>query len=147
MEIKIHSFHSLVKLAEHPFEISTAVISIGDYKSSAPILKYQPDYLLRLEFDDMEPHHINDYETSGEYAFRLFSSLQAAEIVEFVKSCRDKSSLLICQCQHGISRSSAVAAAISQYYGQDGIRYFIDSRYHPNLFVFSLLMKAFEYKA
>ena len=144
MNIEVHSFESIRVLARNPFEVPTAVISIGDVGSAAPVLENRPDYFLRLEFDDIDLSWIEDYETCGKDAFRLFSMEQARQIVQFIENCWDKIGLLVCHCQYGHSRSAAVAAAIQQHFEGDGIRYFVDARYHPNVYVFSLVTEAFQ---
>ena len=142
MNIEIQSRLEIEKLAKKPFSVPTALISIGDVGSDPPKLQNLPDYLLRLTFDDMELYDL-EYETSGSYANRLFSDKQAEQIIDFVTDCRDKIELLICQCEYGVSRSTAIAAAIKQYIDGDGIRFFADNRYHPNIYVFGTTMNAF----
>lgn len=110
--------------------------------SDPPELKYTPDYFLRLSFDDISLSYM-ERETAVRYALRMFSAEHAKQIVDFVYDCKDKIELLICQCQLGVSRSAAVAAAIKQHFDGDGISIFADGRYHPNIFVFSTTMRAF----
>ena len=72
MKIEIHSIQSLKRRAHKPFAPETALISIGDFGTELPSLEYKPAHILRLEFDDVTLSEI-DYESSGRYAFRLFS--------------------------------------------------------------------------
>lgn len=44
---------------------------------------------------------------------------------------------IICQCDAGVSRSAGCAAAIRQYYHGDGIKYFANEIYSPNINVYN----------
>jgi predicted protein tyrosine phosphatase len=72
----------------------------------------------------------------------MCSNGQALKIAEFYDSIRDKADVLICQCEHGQSRSAAVAAAILEHRGKKGIRIFADDRYYPNKVVFRRVLEA-----
>ena len=61
-------------------------------------------------------------------------------------SIKDKAELLICQCEHGESRSTAIAAAITQYERGQGIEYFIEDRYFPNKTVYKAVYSALRSK-
>ena len=141
MNIEVYSFTSIQERAKRPFPENTALISIGDMGAQPPVLLHSPAHILRLEFDDISLNWL-DSENCGKYACRLFAIDQARQIADFAARHWDESGLLICQCQGGVSRSAAVAAAIRQHYCGDGMRYFVDSHYHPNPYVFSLTMEA-----
>ena len=143
MEIEIHSFRSIQERAERPFLANTTLISIGDVGQAPPSLLHRPAHILRMEFDDINLNWLNG-ENVGKYACRLFSIDQARQIAAFVARYCDETSLLICQCLGGASRSAAVAAAIQQYYFGDGMMYFADRRYRLNPYVFSLMMEALD---
>ena len=143
MKIEIHSIRSLKRLAHKPFMPDTALISIGDFGTEFPPLEHQPAHILRLEFDDITLSDI-DYESSGRYAFRLFSKEQANQIAEFVYRHWEDCGTLICQCHYGQSRSAAVAAAILEHFYHSGIDIFADEqeRYCPNVYVFRKTLRA-----
>lgn len=145
MKIEIHSIQSLKRRAHKPFGPDTALISIGDFGTELPQLDYQPAHILRLEFDDVTLSEI-DYESSGRYAFRLFSEDQANQIAEFVYRHREDCETLLCQCHYGQSRSAAVAAAIKEHFYHNGIEIFADEkdRYCPNVYVFRLTLRALQ---
>ena len=147
MKIEIHSIRSLKRLAHKPFMPDTALISIGDFGTEFPPLEHQPAHILRLEFDDITLSDI-DYESSGRYAFRLFSEEQANQIAAFVYRHREDCETLLCQCHYGQSRSAAVAAAIKEYFDHNGIDIFADEqeRYCPNLYVFRKTLQALQNK-
>ncbi len=106
MKIEIHSIQSLKRRAHKPFAPETALISIGDFGTELPSLEYKPAHILRLEFDDVTLSEI-DYESSGRYAFRLFSEDQANQIADFVYRYWESCGTLLCQCHYGQSRSAA----------------------------------------
>lgn len=143
MDIEVHSFRSIQERAKRPFPENTTLISIGDVGEAPPTLLHKPAHVLRMEFDDVDLNWLNG-ERAGKYACRLFSIDQARQIAAFVARYFDETSLLICQCLGGASRSAAVAAANRQHYFGDGMRYFADPRYHPNPYVFSLMMEALD---
>ena len=143
MKIEIHSIQSLKQRAHKPFAPETALISIGDFGTELPSLEYKPAHILRLEFDDVTLSEI-DYESSGRYAFRLFSEDQANQIADFVYRYWESCGTLLCQCHYGQSRSAAVAAAIKEHFYHNGIEIFADEkeRYCPNVYVFRLTLRA-----
>ena len=141
MNIEVYSFTAIQERAQEPFPANTALISIGDVGAQPAFLLHSPDHILRLEFNDISLDWL-DSENGGKYACRLFAIDQARQIADFVARHWDESGLLICQCQGGVSRSAAVAAAIRQHYCGDGMGYFVNPRYHPNPYVFSLTMEA-----
>ena len=49
---------------------------------------------------------------------------------------------IICQCEHGQSRSAACAAAIKEHFEKSGIEVFADYRYYPNQMIFNKLRDA-----
>ena len=61
------------------------------------------------------------------------------DIVKFIKKHYALNYNFICQCEAGYSRSAACAAAISEYYTNDGIKYFADYKYYPNQLFFNII--------
>lgn len=59
---------------------------------------------LYLKFDDI---------THDLPPFLLMSEAQAKEVVDFVEKYKDKVSMIVCQCEAGISRSAGMALALS----------------------------------
>jgi predicted protein tyrosine phosphatase len=73
----------------------------------------------------------------------LFSEEQAARVWSFVLQHRAQIERVIVHCDAGMSRSPAVAAAISRALtGDDGK--FFGGRYRPNMRVYRTLLKAYE---
>lgn len=130
-----------------------AVISITDYESNFANLKSKPKFLLELAFDDVDNDVIVDEVGKNptteqveqiEEKYHMFSQEQAFEIASFYFSIHDKTDLLICQCEHGQSRSAAVAAAIIEFKSKRGIVVFADDKYYPNKVVFRKTLKALK---
>ena len=138
-------------LCEHPFVEKTAIISITDYGYDFAELKNKPHHLLQLAFDDVDGDVFIDEigenpsaedKLKIEKKYHMFSNEQAKQIVEFVNDVWDKVDVIIFQCEHGQSRSAAVAAAIMQYKYQNGIEIFADDNYYPNKLVYRKVFDA-----
>lgn len=79
-----------------------------------------------------------DYETPG-----AFSWEDASRFAAFVKALDPKITTLYCVCDAAQSRSPAVAAAVSRYFGRDALeQIWRDPQYHPNMLVFEKLCEA-----
>lgn len=63
-------------------------------------------------------------------------------MAQFVKALPKTTQTVFCACNAGQCRSTAVAAAISLYYGMDDMPIWENPRYKPNPLVFSLLCKS-----
>lgn len=151
MNLEIENRRSIEKRASSPFSSDVALISICDFDENYPKLKNKPAHLLQLKFDDVGADIFEEVlghkPTKQEalaiaHKYHMMTSRQASEIAEFYAEIKDKVSLLICQCEHGESRSTAVAAAIAEYEGKGGIRYFVDERYYPQKLIFRRVYKA-----
>ena len=92
----------------------------------------ESDFLKDLFRD--EPEMLDQY--------RLLTDCQAEEMAAFVRSVYASAELMICQCEFGQSRSAAVAAAVMEFFGRNGIDVFADDRYFPNKFVFRKVLEA-----
>ena len=79
-----------------------------------------------------------------EKEYNMFSDEQANKIAIFYDNNKENISTLICQCEHGQSRSAAVAAAIFEFRSRRGIQIFADDRYFPNKVVFRKVLKAIQ---
>lgn len=140
---------------EHPFVEEVAIISITDFGYSFAQLKYKPQYLLQVAFDDVDGDvfidELGDNPTTEdklkiEKKYHMFSDGQAIRVAEFVNEVWDKVDIIICQCEHGQSRSAAIAAAITQFKYQNGIEIFADDNYYPNKLVFRKVLNALNAK-
>lgn len=145
MKILIRSRKAIEKMSKSPFQKGTAIISITDANDSTVNFENEPDFLLRLAFDDVdndvfadEPvEELTDEERlEVEKKYNMFSNEQSSEIASFYNGYKENISTFICQCEHGQSRSAAVAAAVMEYRSRRGIKIFADDRYFPNKVVF-----------
>lgn len=155
MKILIRSRIIIEKMSKSPFSKGTALISIADANVSPIYFENEPDFLLRLAFDDVdndvfadEPiEELTDEEKlEVEKKYNMFNDEQASEIASFYENNKDNISTLICQCEHGQSRSAAVAAAIMEFRNRRGIQVFSDDRYYPNKVVFRKVLAALKNK-
>ena len=130
------------KLSLKPFEKATALISITDFDYTFANLKYKPQCLLQLAFDDVpvgdgffeeEGRMLSDEEIANlEKKYHSITDEQVEQIVCFYNSVKDSAEVLICQCEHGQSRSAAIAAAIKEFESRSGIVIFSNDHYYPN---------------
>jgi len=101
--------------------------------------------VLRLTFHDIDD--AGTYRTlypNSAKAKKLvsISDAQAKEIVEFVTKHICDVEVIVCQCDAGISRSSAVAAALSKCI--HGVDDFYFENYLPNMLVYRKVMAAWN---
>ena len=145
MKIGILNRPDIEELATRPFKEKTALISITDYDDEYAELQYRPEYLLQIKFDDVDNDIFLDLQgnllpkekhESVANKYHIITDEQAKTIVDFVKEIQNKADILICQCEHGQSRSAAVAAAVTEYLYRDGIKVFSADEYFPNKVVF-----------
>lgn len=144
MNIKIMSRDAIEMFCEHPFVEKIALISITDYGYDFAELKNKPQHLLQLAFDDVDGDVFIDElgenpleeKLKIENKYHMFSDEQAKQVADFVSEVWNKVDVIICQCEHGQSRSAAIAAAIMQYKYQNGIDIFADDNYYPNKYVY-----------
>ena len=153
MKILIRSRKAIEKMSKSPFPKGTALISITDANDSPVNFENEPDFLLRLAFDDVDNYVFADESIDNltqveivemEKKYNMLSEEQANEIASFCENNKDNISTLICQCEHGQSRSAAVAAAILEFRSRRGIKIFSDDRYFPNKVVFRKVLGAFK---
>lgn len=150
-EIKIMSREAIEDLAKKPFDKKTAVISITDTDYYFAELKYNPVELLQIAFDDVDNDIFEDElgrapteeeRIEIEQKYNMLSDEHASEIANFCLRAIGKVDVIICQCEHGQSRSAAVAAAIAEFTTHDGIKVFADDLYYPNKVVFRKVYSA-----
>lgn len=150
MDIKIMSRDDIESTAQTQFAPSTALISITDADWTYAELKNKPQYLLQISFDDIDNDVFEDdlgrkpteeERIAIEKEYNMLSDEQAKEIASFYKQIRGSATTVICQCEHGQSRSAAVAAAILEFESKSGITIFADDDYFPNKVVFRKVYK------
>ena len=97
--------------------ISITTPSIPDsFSASCAPAVIHPDTwkaILRLEFDDADPLHMN---SSIIDQYTLFDEDDAVDILKFLKKYQDDTVDALVHCEAGISRSAAVAKFIAYIY-------------------------------
>lgn len=91
---------------------------------------------LLLKFDD-----INDIKSKNAFNMHL-----AKEIHNFINKIDSKKDYLYVCCDSGISRSSAIVAAILRKYNKNEDIIWKNCNYHPNLLVYEKLCAEFNLK-
>lgn len=110
--------------------------------------KREPDFdlsgflsTLELEFDDVRLTQENKALQSGiQKEWRLFSQEDAEKVWRYVEQLPYGASILV-HCEAGVSRSSAVAAALATIYcNGDDTSIFQSPKALPNLYVYGMMM-------
>lgn len=150
-KIIIMSRNVIERLADRPFDIPTALISIADADCDFAALTNKPQFVLQLAFDDVDnDEFINELGENPtieekcwvEEKYNIITDEQAGQIAAFYNEVWDKADVFICQCEYGQSRSAAVAAAIMEYRDRSGIEIFAHDNYCPNKLVFRKVFEA-----
>jgi len=97
------------------------------------------DDILFLKFDDLSDITNPELIARG---YKFFNEELADAILSFANKHKNK--LIICQCEAGISRSSAVAAALAKIHNNNDNIYF--KNYVPNTLVYSTIIKRYQEK-
>ena len=127
MNVYVYSRDQLLSLVKNGFPFNTAVVSFYDEGSSPLDLKGKPVAEISRCINDVrwtdkpESWHRRDFE----------------DIARFIKACIEKDYDIICQCEFGVSRSSACAMAIKEYAFGNGIDIFRNYDYYPNQIFFN----------
>lgn len=113
-----------------------AIVSIRDPRSRRVRIPRQRSLVdvLELAYHDAEP--VTNLKLPADVI--LMSADQAKAIWSFVERVRPRVKTLVVQCEQGMSRSPAVAAALSHALGLDVERWF--EEYLPNRHVFDLML-------
>ena len=73
-----------------------------------------------------------------------FNKSIAGEINSYINNLKSDIEVLYVCCDSGESRSSAIAAAITRFYGKDDMEIWSNPHYYPNLLVYKLLCEELE---
>ena len=107
-------------------------------------LKHRPEWLLQLKFDDVDNDVFKDEPETPqgvlEEKYHMFNDAMAKQVADFYFQIQGKAKMMICQCEHGQSRSAAISAAINEYRSGSGIEIFADDDYYPNKRVFNMTL-------
>lgn len=126
-----------------------AIISIQEYETEKMGFKYIPNgnlkYALNIYFSDIKS---KEDEVLDDECRKLMTDQDAIKIKDFIEKINKENNidLLIIHCHAGISRSAAVAAAISKIFNGTDTQYFYSNKFNPNMFVYNKILKAFGYE-
>ena len=153
MKIFIKSRDDIEKISRSQFPEHTALISITNEGLEFAELQNKPEFLLQIAFDDVDNDVFIDElgriptaeeRKEIEKKYNMFTDEQARRIAEFYNNHKNEIDTLICQCEHGQSRSAAVAAAIMEFRSRRGILVFANDNYYPNKVVFKRTLEALK---
>lgn len=138
MNVSICSRKDAERLLNGTVPDNTAVISFcdvmsGDLDDDDFPLDYsgKAKRCFQVEISDIYFDELEDYGISYQEYFP-----EAEELASFIQKAVEEGCNIICQCEHGQSRSAGCAAAILEYYNQEGIKIFADYKYCPNQMIF-----------
>lgn len=138
MTLQIYPLKKLLierKFIEEESALPIAAILCSSYEISLEKLDWIERKLL-LNFEDI----------SNPKNGRAFTVSQANEVRRFVDALSSSLERLYVCCDGGVSRSSAIAAAIYRYIGYDEMIIWKNPYYHPNTLVYELMCRAFDLK-
>ena len=128
-------------LQEFENQVSKKHIVIG-YRTPAvkyPEIKYSQNCVDHMEVG-VHDIHLQDIDAWNQRGGVVFTNQNAQEIINFVEKNRNKMNLVVCQCDAGISRSSATAAALSFIYNGDDSWVFDNRKYSPNELIYNTIL-------
>ena len=151
MKLQILSREKIELLSKKGFKPHTAVISISDTDLEFAEMENKPEFLFQIAFDDVDNDTFTydslfSPEEDTKEKYKMLSDIQAQQIADFYFNIKDTAETLICQCEHGQSRSAAVAAAVLEIRSKRGIDIFADDRFYPNKIVYRKVYKALKEK-
>lgn len=134
MDAWVYSRPAIERITPH--DVPHVVISITSTQGDVARIPTSPLLrgVLRLSFADIE-------EPEKDTFLVLFDEAHARAIHQFVMAHRASAERILVHCDAGVSRSPAVAAAITRALGGDDADFF--SRYRPNRRVYRGVLAAF----
>lgn len=146
MKVYIYSRKAIEELLQSGFPENTAVISFYDPPSKRTGEVFKPvDYKGKAERVFTIPIYDIDIEILEDYGLTFDTYFpEVNSLAEYIHQAYKDGLDIICQCEYGQSRSAACAAAILQYYYNDGISVFADYRYYPNQLVYNKIKNALD---
>ena len=98
-----------------------------------------PESSTRLGFMFMRFPDLIEEREGYPYNCLVFNKHMAQGIIEFFNTHKNEITLVICQCEAGISRSAGVASSLAKSLGQDDSYFF--KHYLPNMLVYRLILE------
>lgn len=125
--------------AQFESDVPFAAISVSTNAGEWPVISETNRVaLLQLSFADRDMVREITPETIEKYG--LFRQEHAKQILDFVGENWDKVEAFLVHCEAGISRSPAIAAAITKIAGGEDAYYF--RHYSPNRYVYKTIIEA-----
>lgn len=144
MKVGIYSRSAIEMLLKTGFPKNIAVISFYDPPGKfhdenycAVDYKGKPVRLFQVAVHDIDLSVLPEYGLNYNTYFT-----EACDLAEFIFEAYQDGLDIICQCEYGESRSSGCAAAILEYFYQDGLSIFTDYRYYPNQVIYHKVFDA-----
>lgn len=127
-------------------KLNHVLISINSKSKDAVNLQYAKSCpnckdILHMVFPDFDYKWVKMYEDLESSGIKLFSNDQAKEILGFIDRHITGILSIIVHCEYGVSRSQAVAAALSKIFNGKDDEFFM--KYSPNRLVYSKIL--YEY--
>ena len=143
MQISIHSRESIEKLLQSDFPQNVAVISFYNppsaYSDSPIDYSTKTDRVFAIAIHDIDLSELLEFNLTYDTYFP-----EADKLAEFIHKAKADGLDIICQCEHGQSRSSSCAAAILEHFYHNGISIFADYRYYPNQMIYHKIFDALQ---
>ena len=127
MDVSIYGREELISKIRDGFPFNTAVISFYDEGSEPLDMKGKPVAEISKCIND-----VRWVEHPRKWHHQDFM-----DVAQFVHKCIDNGYDIVCQCEFGVSRSSACAMAIKEYVFGNGIEVFRNYDYYPNQVFFN----------
>jgi len=145
--IKI-SVASRFKIENKEFDSSHVVISMADDEEYFPnILEKNCHGILKIAVWDTEDgtafRSMFNYDASEIPKDKIFNSTHAKKILKFVSKHLNDVSSIICQCDMGLSRSAATAAALSKILNGNDEEFF-ESPFIPNKLIYETILDEYR---
>ncbi len=134
IDVWVYSRAAIERVAPH--DVPHIVISITSAPEDVARIPASPMLvgILRLSFADVES-------AGDDPRLVVFSEEHARSIHDFVVAHQGEIERILVHCDAGVSRSPAVAAALTRAFGQDDAPWF--ERYRPNQRVYRGVLAAF----
>ena len=117
------------------------LISVRDPGTEPVEVNVMPHQVARLDLEISDVDATNKPNLQNIGNIKLFTIDDAASILRLFEITRPCINLIIINCEAGVSRSSAIAAALTRIMGNSDAVYF-DSKgpYCPNKFIYKMLL-------
>ena len=151
MKVKVMSRFEITCLTSKKYEsfgCLVAHITIASPKCDFAKIDEQNQFVkgvLKLQFDEMSDQESALWLKAGKQNVSRMTYRQAQQVADFVQEMSQQGvELIIVNCEAGITRSAAVAAAILRATTGDDSEIFSSPKYSPNMFVYHMVLSSFD---